>query len=252
MKNPFRISALPVLLIVGLLLPPTLQSAGLEDWTLEDVLAKILEANGGEDGVMAVTNVRFIGEIKGASNAFDFVLLKKRPNKMRIHLNMYKRSIENGFDGQNGWRRYTVDDRTKVVDIEGEELFLLRVQADFDGPLVGASFKGTTRRLVGVERIDRVDYFLVAVDSEMDTTLHYIDSRTFRELKAIKKSSSPDGEPVEVTSFFYDVQRHAQIWIAHRVERHLPDGSVETILIEDVEINPGILDMAFARPEERN
>jgi hypothetical protein len=249
MKNLSRKFFLQALSLIVWAFPLSLYSADLEDWTIDAVLEKILEANGGEESLKSATNARFRGEVKSADEAYDFVLLKKRDNKMRIHRNMYKRSVETAFDGKAGWRRFTIDDRTKVIDLEGDELSAMRIQADFDGPLVGPATEEVTRRLVGVERIDRVDYFIVEVTTPVDSSLHFVDSRTFRELKVIKKSTSPSGEPVESVSYFYDIQRHAKIWVAHRVERHKPDGQIEIILINDVEINPGILDLAFAKPE---
>ena len=234
------------------LLAGPLQAAGLEDWTIDDVLAKVAEANGGQEAVDKATNARFKGSIKGAEDSYDFILLKKRPNKLRMRLNMYKRSIENGYDGQSGWRRFRQDGYDRVIDLEGDELESLRLQADFDGHLVGTAMEGVDRRLVGIERIDRVDYFMVEVSTPLESTRHYIDSRTFRELKTVKQITLPSGESVEMVTFFHDLQRHEQIWVAHRVERQLPGGKTETILIEDVEINPGILDLAFDKPKEQN
>ena len=252
MKKPFR-TLLICALFQGLAFAPSvLNSADLEDWTLDEVLEKIEEANGGEDAIHSVTNARFLGEVEGQDTAYDFVLLKKRPNKMRIHLLLKNKSVENGFDGSVGWRRYTQRGHDRVVALEGDELLAQRIEADFDGPLVGVPTEGVVRRLVGIERIARIDYFIIEVQTPLGRSSHYIDSRTFRELKSIRHHTPEDGEPYDTVSHFHEIQRHEQIWVAHRVERVLKDGKKETVFIKEVELNPGILDMAFKLPKERN
>lgn len=128
----------------------------------------------------------------------------------------------------------------------------LILDSDFDGALIGDPQEGVTRRLVGIERIDRVDYFIVEVRTFSGTATHYIDSRTFRELKTVKTAVSEDGEAARVVSYYHDNRKHSGIWVSHRVERELADGSKETILIHDVDMNPGILSRAFRMPEEYN
>jgi outer membrane lipoprotein-sorting protein len=251
MKLNLRNITAGLLLAAGAMAPLSLWSA-IEDMSLEDVLLKVEEANGGAEALAAVTNARFRGEVQGADSTYEFVLLKKRPDKMRIHLITPLSTTESCYNGETGWRRFNRAGYDKVVQLEGKALTRLRLESDFDGAVVGEIAEGGTRELIGIERIDRVDYFVIATENELGRTLHYIDSRTFREYKTVKKDVSEDGESGETVAYFKENQRHAQIWVSHRVERHLPDGKKETILIKEVEINPGILDRVFDMPEERN
>ena len=252
MKIPYRAFVFSCSMAAFLLNPPCLTGAELEDWTLEDVLAKISEANGGEEAIDSVTSARFLGEVEGGEESYDFVLLKKRPDKLRMHLRFYQRAIERGFDGVSGWTRVTVKGYDKVMPIEGEDLEQMRLEADFDGPLVGPAVEGTSRRLVGVERIERIDYFVVESENPFSLSHHYVDSRTFRELKTIKWKKPVEDKSQATISYFHDNQRHGQIWVSHRVERVYPDGRKEVVRINDVEINPGLLDRTFDEPGELN
>ena len=143
-----------------------------------------------------------------------------------------------------------IRDRVQIEDPKRVRSLLL--DSDFDGALIGYPQEGVTRRLAGIERIDRVDYFIIEVLSPSWTTQHYIDFRTFRELKTVKITQSEDGEESRIVSLYHDNRKHSGIWVSHRVERALPDGSKETILIHDVDMNPGILRRAFRMPEEYN
>ena len=100
MNNPFRILLICAVLQGFAFARSELVAADLEDWTLEDVLKKIEEANGGSEAIEAVTSARFLGEVKASGSSYDFVLLKKRPGKMRIHLLFINKSVENGINGK--------------------------------------------------------------------------------------------------------------------------------------------------------
>lgn len=240
---------MPVVLLSGM----ALQAKSLEEWTLQDVLDAVVDANGGKESLESVTNGRFSGRIESAEESYEFLLLKRRPNLMRSRMMNPIRAIETGFDGTTAWRRLEYRGYDQVTEVkEPEVLRNIRLEADFDGPLIGELPEGVTRELVGIERIDRIDYFLIRITSFRSTDLHYIDSRIFRELKVISERPGPDGEPVREVTWFEDNRKHSGVWIAHRVRKERADGSVETVLIENVDINPGILRFSFRMPEEHN
>lgn len=220
------------------------------DWTLEDVLRKVEEANGGIDAIESTTNLRVRGQVETGDMVYDFLLLKKRPDKVRIHLMYQGRSVETGYNGETGWRRTWFKGRDKVEKLSEAALAAANLDIDFDGPLIGDPLPGTIRSLEGIERINRVDYFVIRVENDLHRTRHYIDSRTFREWKTIREILE-DGEIVgEVTTNYYQYKRHNTIWLAERVERILPDGSKEVITVTEAEVDPGLLDRVFDMPKE--
>jgi len=233
---------------LALLLPVLSPAAGLEDWTLEQVLEKVADANGGKESIEGVTNVRIRGRISGPDNTVEFLLLKKRPSMMRLRLSFKGKALEAGYNGLTGWRRISQGEQQRVEEITGDDLDQIELEADFDGPLVGPAGKGLSRSLKGLERIDRVDYFIIEVTKPNIVSQHYVDSRTFRELKMIQVRSLPSGEESETSTFYHDYARHGGIWIAMRSDRHLANGTVETVTVEAVDVNPGILDRAFEMP----
>ena len=246
--RPFFFFLLPVLF--SLAAGNGLQAIDAADWTLEAVLKKVEDANGGIDAIETVTNLRVRGEIITEDLAYDFLLLKKRPNLVRIHLMFPGRSVENGFDGKNAWRRVWIRGEDRVEELSSADLAKSNLDLDFDGPLIGEVLPGMERELLGVERIDRVDYFVVLVKGQHVQTRHFIDSRNFREWKSVREVHE-DGELVSAaTSIYSDYQRHKTIWLAHRIRRILADGSEETVVITEAEVDPGILDRAFAIPRQ--
>lgn len=225
------------------------QTSNLEQWTLEQVLDKVAEANGGKDTINNLTNVRMSGYVEGDANSYDFVLLKKRPDKIRMRFMFKGSAIENGFDGIVGWRRQSRGDQSRIVELDTEQLAAIRLESDFDGPLIGEAQGGLTRKLERIERIGRVDYFVIRTQTTARSADHYIDSRTFREFKLVSRYKAEDGKEQVSESIYHEYKKHGGIWVPHLVERILPNGSLEKIYIEKVEVNPGILDLVFKKPE---
>jgi hypothetical protein len=196
-------------------------------------------------------DLRMRGKLKTDEGTYDFLLLKKRPNKVRIHLMYRGRSVETGFDGITAWQRTWIDGKDEVRELTKEELRAADLETDFDGPLIGEASIGETRTLAGIERVDRTDYFVVVVEDPRIRTTHYVDSRTFREWKTIREVLDDEGNvKSESTSVYSDYKKHKTIWVAGTVTRTNKDGSSEVITIEETEIDPGILDRAFTMPKQ--
>ncbi len=223
----------------------------LGQWTLEEVLAAVAEANGGMESIQEITNARFQGSVEGNVNNYEFVILKRRPNLMRTRMVMEDKALETGFDGEVVWRKFEQGEYSKVEQVTDPDFIeSLRIEADFDGPLIGPVSNSMSRRLRGVERIDRVDYFIVEVSRPSEVSLHFIDSRTFREMKVVKTIEIGSAEPLVINTRFHDLENHNGIWVAKRIEKEFSNGTKELILIDVVEMNLGILDFAFRMPGE--
>lgn len=219
-------------------------------WTLDDVLQKVVEVNGGLDSVESTTNLRVIGKVLRGEFAYEFLLLKKRPDMVRIHLMHKGRSIETGFNGEVAWRRVWVNGRDTVQQLSEAELAAANLEIDFDGPLIGPTLPGTKRTFLGVERINRIDYFVVGVDDGLSRSRHYIDSRTFREWRTIRDILNGEEVVGTVQTTYSQYVRHGTIWLAEKVERILTDGSTDVIVVEKAEVDPGILDRVFDVPKQ--
>jgi hypothetical protein len=220
----------------------------LQDWSLEEVLGAIESANGGLNVIEATTNIRVRGSVDTGDLTYEFLLLKKRPDKMRIKMMFKGRSMETGFNGLTGWRRTSQGERDEIVEMSASEFAQANLDVDFDGPLIGPPMAGVERRLMGVERFERVDYFVIEVRGQSLVTRHYIDSRTFREWKTIRETVDDSGQPFETVTQYADYRRLGSIWLAYEVEKRYPGGRIEKISIESAELDPGLLDQVFDVP----
>jgi hypothetical protein len=226
-------------------------SAGLLAEDLEEILARMEEANGGRERIEAISDIRFSGTIESPEGPFAFVLFKKRPDKLRMSLQSYPWKVVSGYDGTLCWREVIKEGQRRVFELEGadRDAFLIH-GSDFDGPLLGSPPEDVSRSLVGMERIGRVDHYVIEIQRPKGVSRHYIDSRTYRESMTVNHPETDSGNPEPTTTRYSEYQRHQGLWIAHRVERETASGIEEVILIKEVQFNQGVLDMAFAMPEK--
>jgi hypothetical protein len=74
--------------------------------TVQEVLAKSLAARGGAQKLHAVQTRREIGTLElGAGNRWPFVVEHKRPNRMRMEIELQGAKLIRGFDGAHGWQK---------------------------------------------------------------------------------------------------------------------------------------------------
>jgi hypothetical protein len=219
-----------------------------DDPQLVAVLDRIMEANGGARAVDGARSLRVAGTIESGDMTYDFTLLKKRPNMMRITFFYKGRIVDSGYDGKVAWREMRMgDDQRQLEYLGAEDSDAFLSDLDFDGPLIGEPLPGVERSYIGSERIDRVDYHVVEVRRGSHVTRHYIDSRNYREFKTVA-TRVVDGQPVEIVSLFSQYQRLGTIWMAYHIERKTGSNPSEVIRITKAELNPGLLDRAFQPP----
>jgi outer membrane lipoprotein-sorting protein len=236
------------LLAVLAILPDAFTSAqDAENWTLESIVERIEEANGGRAQFERTTNVRMRGIVETGPEFHEFLLLRKRPDLMRLHLMKEGRKIEIIYNGEQAWERISFRGQERVRQVPLEELWQSGLDTDFDGPLIGEPAADTRREYLGVERINRVDHHVVVVEDSHFHSRHFIDSRTFRTLMTKVRPLSA-GEDQETIIRFSQYERVDRLWVAKKVRREYPDGRVETLIIEEAELNPGILDRLFEPP----
>lgn len=237
-------------LLTGILIGPLLVAD--DSAQLNRILAGVLEANGGREQIDSARTLRVVGKIESGEVTYDFILLKKRPNLVRVTLRHMGRVIDSGHDGKQAWRQTRHGNYSEVEILSPDEASAMLSELTFDGPLIGEAPDISRRYLAGEERIDRVNYYRVVVESANTRSTHYIDSRTFRELKTVSERTLEDGSERITTSYYSEYNRLGSIWLAHRIERIQSDGSTEIIRVEDAQLNPGIFDSAFAVPSASN
>ena len=175
-RKPFAALAL-----VAALLP-----AAASAQTVDEIIAKHFEAQGGIAKLQKLQTVRMVGKMQmGPGMEAPFTMEKKRPGKSRITFTFSGMDGVRAFDGKTGWQVMPFMSGKKDAEpMSPEDTKDMEEQADFDGPLMNAKDKGNTLELAGKEAVDGADAYKVKLthkDGKVDW--YFFDAETYLLVK---------------------------------------------------------------------
>ena len=221
--------------------------------SLDEIVAKHLEARGGADKIGAIESARFSGTMSfgGGQMEAPFVMKWKRPNKLRFEIILQGMTGIQAWDGDSGWALMPFQGDTEPQPIPEDDAKDLEEQADFDGPFIGSEEKGYTIELVGEEEIEGTPAYKIKVTNKHGDVSHvYFDSEYFLEIKSEGKRNIR-GQEVEYESTQGDYKEVDGLVFAHSFEQRAKGAPAaqQVLTIETIELGVEIADSEFEMPE---
>jgi outer membrane lipoprotein-sorting protein len=240
----------PKLFICALAIALLSLTAAAQDLTVDQLIAKNIEAHGGLDKIKALKSLRLSGRMTvGPGIEVPAVMEQKRPGSFRLEITAQGLMAVQAYDGQTGWQVNPFEGKKDPELMGADDLKEAQEEADMDGPLVDYKAKGNKVELVGREKVEGSDAYKLKVTLKNgDVQYLYLDADTFLEIKEESKRMVR-GTEVETESILGDYKPEGGVMMAHSVEEGLK-GSTEKqhITIEHVEINPPLDDARFKMP----
>ncbi|RMH16038.1 MAG: hypothetical protein D6696_19225 [Acidobacteria bacterium] len=225
--------------------------AAENELTLEQVIAKNLEARGGREALKAVQSVRMTGTLRSPVGGFEGPLTVelKRPKKMHFELDIQGTKVINAYDGETGWYVMPMMTGSDAPQKMAEDQLKQAIdQADFDGPLVDWREKGLEVELLGKDELEGTPVYKIRVtDAAGDSRTLYLDAEYFLELREDSVLTA-QGNEINVTTVLGDYKEVGDLMMAHSIEQHFNGNHVSTVTFEHIELNPEIPDEHFAMP----
>lgn len=222
--------------------------------TVDEIIAKNLQARGGLDALKAVSTVRLTGTMSaGPAGDAPFVMEQRRPNLMRMQITIPGgTTVVSGFDGKTAWQVNPMMGSAEPQVLPEQQSKMVAEQADFDGPLVDYKAKGNTVELVGKDKVDGRDAYKLKLTTKGGNTVFvYIDAERFLEIRSESKTSF-QGQEMESESVLSDYRPEGGLMMPHVIEAGAK-GSPQRMkrTIQKVEINVPIDDARFSAPRAR-
>ena len=153
--------------------------------TVDEIVAKNVEALGGMEKIKAVKTLRMTGKMTvGPGIEAPIVLELKRPNAMRLDITIQGMIGSQAFDGTTGWTLMPFQGSKVPQQMAADELKLAEEQAEMDGPLVDYKAKGNTVELLGKEKVEGADAYKLKVTLKNGAVRTiYIDAEHFLQIK---------------------------------------------------------------------
>jgi hypothetical protein len=211
--------------------------------SLETVLSKHFDAQGGLARLKAVSSVSSVSTDTFEGKTSTYASQRMRPNLWRTEVTEGTAVTVKGFDGQNGW----VQKDGAVEMMAAEKSAMMKAKSHFDDPLLDAAARGWTVELAGTETVDGAPaHVLVMKNDSGDTQRRYIDAKSYLEVKRVS-TFTYDGKAMEKTARFSGFKTFNGITVATKTE-YSRDGKSGSYVLTKLEFDAPLKATAFAPP----
>jgi hypothetical protein len=235
--------------IAALLLLPVLSAQ-----TVEEVIAKHIQALGGADKLKTIKTKRFAGKFSGAGGPeFPAKLDQARPEKVRLEFTIQGLTGVQAYDGRVGWAINPFGGK-KDAELMGEDqLKSIQEQADFDGSfLVDYKEKGHKIQSMTKDVVEGTDAYKIQLLLKNGTVQTvYLDAEEFLEIKN-ETRRTVRGTETEQESIVGDYKEVDGIWIPYSFEfgpKNSPSSAKQKFTVEKVALNVPIDESEFTMPK---
>ncbi len=233
--------------------PAPAPKASALDLTVEQIIAKNIEAHGGLQAWRAIQTMTESGKLDAGSKTnpqLPFRLQMKRPRLSRLEIDFDGQTSVQTYDGSQGWTLRPYLGRTEPQPYNAQELQRAAEQQDLDGPLFDYAAKGTKVALTGIDSVEGHGAYKIELTYATGAVRHiWIDPTTFLEVKLEEPPRIMDGRPRPVTTFYRDYRTVDGLVIPFLFETAVEGyRGTHKMVVEKVELNPKLDPSAFGKP----
>jgi hypothetical protein len=234
-----------ILLLVFVLLSPLSVLAQ----TVDEIIAKNIQAHGGMEKLKAVQSIRVSGKFNQGSFRAAFLQENKRPDKVREEFVVQGLAQIQAYDGKTGWQISPFGGRKDPELMSQDDVKSLQIDADIDGPMVNYQEKGHKAELVGHDSVEGTDCYKVKLTLKNgDLRYYFLDADSFLEIK-MENQSNIRGAVVFTENFYGDYEQVNGLYFPFAFESG-QKGSQERakFTVDKVELNVPLDDSLFSMP----
>ena len=217
--------------------------------TVDEVIAKNIQARGGIEKLKAVKSLRTTVKFSDGSFRADFRQENKRPGKVREEFIVQGMAQIQAYDGKTGWQISPFSGRKDPDLMSQDDMKSLIVDGDIDGPLVDYKEKGHKAELVGHDSMEGTDCFKIRLSMKNgDVRYYYLDTDSYLELK-VEVQTTIRGALQESELYYGDYEQVNGIYYPFAVEQAQKGSSSRAqFSVEKIEQNVDLDDALFSMP----
>lgn len=249
MNLPFTL----LLFVAGSLIAPVLQAqTPTSPPTVDDLVAKNVEAKGGAAALAAIQSVRFEGRmlVNQGQIELTYTQTKKRAGKVRADATLQGMALVQAYDGASGWKIYPFAGRKDPEKMSADDAKSLVEDAEIGGLLEDWKAGGKTVTYLGTEDVEgTLAHKLSVVRKNGEVSYVYLDPDHFLEIRTISQRVE-QGAKVEVETDLGDYEKINGVFFPFSIESG-PKGSTDKqkIILEKAEANIPVDDAIFLFPK---
>jgi hypothetical protein len=214
--------------------------------TVEEVIAKNIEARGGARNWESIRSISMSGDFTAFSKTAPFRLHRTSADKFHLDHRLDDKRVVIGYDGKTAWweNEWSMPGAEKI---DGLDLGVLMREVDFPTPLFDYQSKGYKVKLIGeseLEGMPSIAIELTRPDESVETW--HLDPKTFLEIGRISPGSD-FGSPMEQRTFYEDFRKVGNVMIPHLQEAQWYTRD-RIMRVESVELNAQVDEAMFEMP----
>ncbi len=232
--------------LIVLLLPLSPASAQ----TVDEIIAKNIQAHGGLEKLKSVSTMRATGQFRMGMFQAAFVQENKRPGKVRNEMTLQGMTAIDAYDGKLGWRISPFEGRKDADPIPADDAKSLIEEADIDGQLADYKNKDHRAELMGHDSVEGTDCYKIKLTlSTGDVHYYYIDADSFLELK-VETERNIRGTVQYGEVLYGDYEQVNGIYYPFAIESGAKGNPNHVkYTLEKVELNVPLTDSLFTMPK---
>ena len=233
-----------IALTTVLLLP-----AGAQAQTVDEVIAKNVQARGGLEKLKSVRTTRMTAKISRGSFRAQYVQDNKRDDKVREETILQGLAEVRAYDGKTAWKVNPFRGRKDPELISQDDAKDLIVDADIEGPLVDYKTKGHKAELIGHDSVQGTDCYKIKLTLKNgDVRYYFLDADSFLEIK-IESQSNVRGALQYMDTLLGDYDQVEGIYFPFAIEVGETGGEDRTkFTVDKIELNLPLDDAMFTMP----
>lgn len=202
---------------------------------------------GGRGALEQVRSIIFTAEYTDSSGqSLPLSIQKKQPNKSRIVVMLPAGKLIRSYDGEFAWEQLPGRDQAEIMNAETARDFIR--EAPLSNALIRRDAK-TKLTYLGVERLRSRDCHKIQVEREgTPNRVMFIDAENFIERAFIDYLPNAQGGFDEIETIPSDFRSVNGLMVAFGISSRKNGTPLNSIRIQSVIINPGLLDMIFRMP----
>ncbi len=240
-----------VFLFITALAGPGLRAQSSPPLTVDQLVAKNIEAKGGPAAVHGMKSVRFTGKmiINGGQIQLAYTQTKKRPGEVRTEATLQGMTMIQAYDGKDGWKVSPFQGRKDPEKMSADDCKSLMEDAEIGGPLVDWKENGSTVTYLGTEDVEGTEaHKLKVVRKNGDVNFVYLDPDHFLEIRILSQRTE-QGAQIEVETDLGDYEKIDGMFVPFSIESGPKNSSdKQKVVLEKAEANVAVDDAAFRFP----
>ncbi|HEX2443347.1 MAG TPA: hypothetical protein VHJ77_05335 [Vicinamibacterales bacterium] len=219
--------------------------------TVDALVARNLQAKGGEAKLKAIQSMRMTGRVSIQGMELPMTITAKRPNLMRQEMQIQDKRIVTAFDGQKAWMINPMTGSEAPQELTGPQADMAKDQSDFDGALVDWKAKGHTVEVVGAEEVGGVKTQKVKVTKKNGQVQYFfLSPDTGLEIKTTTEVLQ-GGTPMTVETELSDYRSVDGIMLPHALKTSINGTPTASITVDKIELNTPLDETLFTLPKPK-